>query len=97
MYTASWSEIRKASSTSAFPKLPVTWSLPMPSAMVSYLLWIYITHHLVICATCCIKQRVSHTGKTLSASRLITACVWLRQAGFANYASIEKCMQGTVC
>ena len=37
MYTASWSVILKASSKTALAKLPVTWSLPMPSAMVSYL------------------------------------------------------------
>lgn len=37
MYTASWSETLKASSSKALPKLPVTWSLPMPSAIVSYL------------------------------------------------------------
>lgn len=37
MYTASWSETLKASSKMAFPKLPVTWSFPMPSAIVSYL------------------------------------------------------------
>lgn len=37
MYTASWSETLKASSKIAFPKFPVTWSLPMPSAIVSYL------------------------------------------------------------
>lgn len=37
MCTASWSETLKASSKMALPKLPVTWSLPMPSAIVSYL------------------------------------------------------------